>query len=87
MLSDYCIRIKVLENGFMVEVPDMDAIAAKQKAAAKDKSNPSVYTGDCTESYAAKSVSEVVALVKKALTKIPDVEYDESFKEAAAKAD
>lgn len=82
--SDYVIRIKPLENGFMVEVPDMEEIKKKQ-AAAKKSGNMSPYLGDCTESYAAKSVAEVLKLVKAALGQIPEADYAAAFEEATTK--
>jgi hypothetical protein len=84
MMDDYVIRIKPLENGFMVEVPDMAAIKAKQAAAKKEAPVPSRgYIGDCTESYAAKSVAEVLKLVKSSLAQLPESEYASAFEEAA----
>ena len=81
---NYRISVEVLENGFAVEVPDMDAMAEKQAAAKKAKqSDP--YMGDCMEKYAAKTVKEVLGFVKAALEKIPESEYDAGFKEASAK--
>jgi len=85
-LNDYVIRIKTLENGFMVEVPDMEAIKKKYKDAEKQKNGmSSVYTGDLTESYAAKSVAEVLKLVKAALSQIPESDYAAAFEEATTK--
>ena len=83
--STYRVSIEPLENGFAVEVPDMDAIAKKQAAAKKEKGGPSCYIGDCTKKFAAKSVKEVLAHVKAALEKLPEGEYDTAFNEAAKK--
>lgn len=82
----YRISVEVLANGFKVEVPDMDAIAKKQ--AEQKKRNPTsaypdCYIGDCTTSYAAKSVAEVVKLVKASLEKMPENEFDAAFAEAS----
>lgn len=85
----YRVSIETLENGFSVEVPDMEAIAKKQAEA--KKKNPSgggidsYYIGDCTKKYAAKSVKEAISLVKGALEKMPDSEFDAAFEDAAAK--
>lgn len=83
--SDYVIRIKPLENGFMVEVPDMEEIKKKRAEAAKAKNGNMPYIGDCTESYAAKSVAEVLKLVKAALSQIPESDYAAAFEEATSK--
>jgi hypothetical protein len=85
--GDYCIRIKPVDNGFTVEVPDMEKIKEKEAADAKrkDSGNYPTYIGDCTESYIAKSVAEVLKLVKASLAELPDPEmqYSEAFAEAA----
>lgn len=83
----YCIRVEPQDNGFTVEVPDMKAIKAKEAADAKNKntgSYPSTYIGDLTECYIAKSVAEVLKLVKRALSEIPepDMEYAQAFSDA-----
>lgn len=84
--GDYTIRIRCLENGYMVEVPDMEKIKEKE---AQDKKKGSgsypTYIGDLTESYAAKTVGEVLKLVKQCLAGLPDpeVEYAQTFAEAA----
>jgi hypothetical protein len=64
----------------------MAAIKAKQAAAKKEKGSGSgmmPYIGDCTESYAAKSVAEVLKLVKSSLAQLPESEYASAFEEAA----
>jgi hypothetical protein len=81
----YRISIEQLENGWTVELPDFAEIAAKKKAAAKSKdSSNSVapYLGDCTKSFAAKNVAEVLKLVKGSLENMPESEYDKAFGEA-----
>lgn len=88
MMDDYVIRIKPLENGFMIEVPDMEMIKKKKAEAAKSKNGGSMampYTGDCTESYAAKSVAEVLKLVKTSLSQLPESEFAAAFEEATTK--
>lgn len=81
----YRVSVETLENGYKVEVPDFDAIAEKQKEAKKKgQSDSCFYLGDCTKSFAAKSVKEVLALVKASLEKIPETEFDTAF-EAAGK--
>lgn len=85
MNGDYRVSIRPLENGFMVEVPDMEAIRKKEAEAKKNKGAMPCYIGDCTESYAAKSVAEVVKLVKTALEQIPESEYAKAFEEATTK--
>lgn len=85
----YRVSIETLENGFKVEVPDMEAIAKKRaedkKKQAKDGCMPSCYFGDLTKCYAAKTVKEVLGYVKAALEQMPEGEYDTAFKEAADK--
>lgn len=86
----YRVSIEVLENGFKVEVPDMEAIAKKQADAKKKNGGQPYdicYIGDCTKSFAAKSVKEVMSLVKASLEKMPESEFDTAFGEAADKKD
>jgi hypothetical protein len=88
MSYDYRISIKELENGYEIEVPDFEEIAKKQAAQKKNSSGdtPSIYTGDCTKCFAAKSVKEVLALVKTSLEKMPDTadgQYAKAFEEAS----
>ncbi|MCR4338517.1 MAG: hypothetical protein NUW01_01375 [Gemmatimonadaceae bacterium] len=87
----YRVSVERLENGFEVEVPDMEARAKKTadaKKMAKSKGGMDTmsmpYMGDCTKKYAAKSVKEVLSLIKESLGKIPDNEFDTAFAEAAA---
>ena len=82
-----CIRIDVLDNGYQVSVPDVEAINAAEAAAKKAKpgSSPSVYPSDHTKQYVAKTVKEVLALVEPALKNLPQSTYDEAFAEASAK--
>ncbi len=86
--EQYRICIETVENGFVVELPDWEAIAKKQKAA-KGRSTGdmpvSCYIGDCTEKYTAKDIPAVVKLVKDALDKMPESEFDKAFGEAADK--
>ena len=85
----YRVSVEVLENGFSIEIPDFEEMAKKKEAAAKAaKTNKGMcaaepYLGDCTKKYAAKSVAEVLKLVKGSLEKMPEAEYDVAFKEAA----
>jgi hypothetical protein len=81
------ISVRVLENGYVVEVPDMEEIKKKEADAKKNYKGPGqpyCYTGDCTKSFAAKSPAQVVKYVKQALEQLPDAEYDSAFAEAAA---
>lgn len=84
----YRVSVERLVNGFEVEVPDMEA-RAKKKADAKKSGGKGIgpvcepYLGDCTKKYAAKSVKEVLALIKGSLEKIPENEFDAAFEEAA----
>ncbi len=91
--DNFRISVETLENGFEVEVPDFAEMKKKQAAAdkaAKGKGSMdsccSPYMGDCTKKYAAKSVADVLKLVKDALGAMPAGEYDAAFAEAAAKA-
>jgi predicted RNase H-like HicB family nuclease len=83
------IEIEVLENGYAVEIPDIKAYNkadADYKKAKKGSSGPSCcspYMGDFMKSYAAKTVDEVLALVKPALKNLPQSTFDEAFAEAA----
>ena len=85
--DSYRLNIESLENGFSVEVPDLEARAKKEADAKKNKNSISPYYGDCTKKYAAKSVKEVLRLVQASLEKMPDVEFDSAFAEAASKKD
>ena len=93
--EQYRIAIKKIENAFTVEVPDWEEIAKKQaqakKHAGKNDSAPGpMYIGDCTETFAAKSVKEVMKIVQAAVNQIPedtaDKAYDSAFAEAAGVA-
>ncbi len=90
MGDKFRISIEALENGFEVEVPDMEEIAAKKAAAKKAVGkNGGIgmdpYIGDCMKGYAAKSVKEVIALVTAAIQKMPtsEKEFDAAFEEAS----
>jgi len=83
------IEIEVLENGYTVCIPDIDAMNKAEAAAKKSKGGtaPSMsmpYSGDFEKEYMAKSVDEVIALIKPALKNLPQSTYDEAFAEAAA---
>lgn len=82
------ISVEILENGFEVEVPDMEAMKKKMAEERKKRGdNCSIpYYGDFTKKYAAKNVKEVVKLVTNALNGLPEMDFDAAFKEAAAKA-
>lgn len=79
------ISVEVLENGYEVELPDIDAMNKAEAKAKKDRPGmvPSIYSGDYTKKYAAKTVKEVLALVSPALKNLPQSTYDEAFAEAA----
>ena len=80
----YRVSVEVLENGFSVELPDFEEMDKKKADAKKSKNTMcEPYLGDCTKKYAAKSVAEVLKLVKGSLEKMPEAEYDAAFKEAA----
>lgn len=90
--DSYRISIETLENGFKVETPDMEARAKKEAEAKKrmkgsDGCYPTPYYGDCTKSYAAKSIKEVMKLVQASLEGIPDQEFDAAFEEKSASKD
>ena len=83
------ICIEVIENGYTVEIPDIEAMN-KAEAEAKKKKGDSCcmpYSGDFMKSYAAKTVDEVLALIKPALKNLPQSTYDEAFAEAAKEND
>lgn len=92
--DNFRISVEALENGYEVEVPDFAEMKKKQAAADKamkagkggmDTCCPSPYFGDCTKKYAAKSVAEVLKLVKDSLAEMPASEYETAFAESAAK--
>ena len=84
MNGNFTIRIEMLENGYTVEVPDIDKIneMEKKEKSSKGDSTP-MYYGDCTEKKVAKSTGEVLSIVKMALANLPEAEYDDAFKEAS----
>jgi hypothetical protein len=88
MSMKFRIEIEVLENAYEVELPDVDAYNKADAAAKKDKKSSSMgccspYMGDFMKTYAAKTVDEVIALVKPALKNLPQTTFDEAFAEAA----
>jgi hypothetical protein len=82
-ISQFVIRIEVLENGFKVEIPDAEKIKEKQEKDKKEKRDYPTYIGDCTKSFAAKTVPDVMKMVKGALSQLPEIAYAEAFDEAA----
>lgn len=87
MSDSYRISIEVLENGFTVECPDFEAVAAAKKADAKKSGNYPTYIGDKTKTYTAKTVKEVLARIKECLEEMPESEFDAHFSAASAAAD
>ena len=91
MNESYRVSIEVLENGFAVDVPDMEARAKKEAEAKKrmksGDSYCSPYMGDCTKKFAAKSIKEVMKIVQSSLEGIPDQEFDAAFEEKSASKD
>jgi len=85
MNGDFTIHIQMLENGYTVEVPDVDKINEMEKKAKGKANEPTPYYGGCTEKMVAKTPEEVLALVKDALANLPDLEYENAFNEAAKK--
>ena len=84
-MSDcYRVTIERLENAFEVTVPDVPAMEKAEKAASKKSNSPSVYTGDMTKSYAAKTVKDALKIIETALKDIPASELDSAWEEAAA---
>lgn len=84
----YRVSIETLENGYKVEVPDIEKInerKAAEKKKSKDGCCPSMYFGDCTKEFVATTLGQAMKIVKDALGQIPEKEYDEAFAEAAAK--
>lgn len=82
------ICVEPLENGFEVEVPDMDAMKKKMAERRKEKGMESYmpYPGDFTKKFAAKNVKEVIKLVTDALKGMPEIEFDAAFDEASKAA-
>lgn len=84
MNGNFTIRIEMLDNGYTVEVPDIDKINEMEKKHKSEKGGAtSMYYGDATEKKVAKSTGEVLAIVKAALANLPEMEYDDAFKEAS----
>lgn len=83
------IEIEVLENGYTCSIPDVEAMNKAEAAAKKQKggSGAMPYMGDMMKEYMAKSVDEVIALIKPALKNLPQSTYDEAFAEAAAEGE
>ena len=77
------VSVESLENGFEVEVPDMERMKKEMAAAKKKPGSPEPYIGDMTKKYAAKSVKEVIKLVTSALQGMPENDYDAAFEEAS----
>lgn len=78
------ISVETLENGFEVEVPDMEAMKKYMADEKKAKGGGSMpYMGDMNKKYAAKTVKEVIKLVTAALEGMPDVSFDKAFEEAS----
>lgn len=81
------IEIEVLENGYTVCIPDIAAMNKAEAAAKKEKGKGSCmsmpYQGDYEKEYMAKTVDEVIALIKPALKNLPQTTFDEAFAEAA----
>lgn len=84
MMGDtFRINIEMVDNGYVVEIPDLDEIAKKKKEMAGSKGADSMYLGDCTEKRVAKSAGEVLSIVKYALANLPEAEYSDAFDEAS----
>lgn len=84
------IEVEVLENGYTVCIPDVAAMNKAEAAAKKAKSSGKngmecsmPYQGDYEKEYMAKTVDEVIALIKPALKNLPQSTFDEAFAEAA----
>lgn len=91
-MSDCCIKIEVLDQGYEVKVPDyaemakMEA-AAKKNAKGKGAEVATPYMGDCCKEYAVTTIPEVMKLVKDALNNAMTREHDAAFAEASAETD
>lgn len=78
------IEIEVLENGYTCSIPDIEAMNKAEAAAKKKPGSPMPYMGDMMKEYMAKTVDDVIAIIKPALKNLPQMTYDEAFAEAAA---
>ena len=84
------ICVEVLENGYTIELPDIpaynkaEAEAKKKKASAGNSYVSTPYMGDFMKEYMAKTVDEVITLLKPALKNLPQTTYNEAFAEAVA---
>lgn len=83
MNGNFNIRIELADNGYVVEVPDMEELNKREKERKKDSSP--VWYGDCMEKKVAKTTGEVLSIVKSALANLPEAEYDGAFEEASKK--
>lgn len=83
MNGNFNIRIELADNGYVVEVPDMEELNKREKERKKDSSP--VWYGDCMEKKVAKTTGEVLSIVKAALANLPEKEYDDAFAEASEK--
>ena len=86
-MSDECVRIERLTNGFEVEIRDPEIEKANRKRD-NSKSGIGIYRSPW-KSYAFKSAAEVTAFLTKALPKtVPeDDEYSTAFDKAATPGD
>jgi hypothetical protein len=82
--GNFNIRIEVADNGYIVEVPDVEKLAEHEKEC-KKKDSPPTWYGDFTEKRVAKTTGEVLSIVKAALANLPEAEYDDAFEEASKK--
>lgn len=83
MEGNFNIRIEMADNGYVVEVPDIEKINEREKK--QGKNDPQVWVGDCMEKKVAKTAGEVLSIVKAALANLPEAEYDDAFEEASEK--
>lgn len=84
-MESFRIYIEQVENGYVVEVPDLDEVAEKKKQ--KGTGNVPVYIGNPTEKYACGTIAEVIEKVRGALAKLPDEEFHDGFKSAVKDKD
>ena len=83
MNGNFNIRIELADNGYVVEVPDMEELNKREKE--HKKGDSPVWYGDCTDKKVAKTTGEVLSIVKTALANLPEAEYDDAFAEASKK--
>ena len=83
MDGNFNIRIELADNGYVVEVPNVEELDKREKE--RKKGDSPAWYGDCVEKKVAKTTGEVLSIVKAALANLPEAEYADAFAEASEK--